>query len=66
MGEQFAILSELTPLAFTNVFTWCLARGVIWEPLDKASSDHEEIWSDLEACGRLGHSPDPLTDGAGI
>ncbi len=31
-----------------------------------ASSDHEQIWSDLESCGRLGHSPDPLTDGAGI
>jgi hypothetical protein len=31
-----------------------------------ASNDPEEIWSDLEASGRLGHSPDPLTDGAGI
>jgi sulfate adenylyltransferase large subunit len=30
------------------------------------ASDPEEIWSDLESSGRLGHSPDPLTDGAGI
>jgi len=31
-----------------------------------SASDPEEIWSDLESSGRLGHSPDPLTDGAGI
>jgi sulfate adenylyltransferase subunit 1 (EFTu-like GTPase family) len=30
------------------------------------SADHEEIFADLEASGRLGHSPDPLTGGAGI
>uniref|UniRef100_Q01SD3 Sulfate adenylyltransferase subunit 1 n=1 Tax=Solibacter usitatus (strain Ellin6076) TaxID=234267 RepID=Q01SD3_SOLUE len=31
-----------------------------------ASNDHEQIWSELETSGCLGHSPDPLTDGAGI
>jgi hypothetical protein len=30
------------------------------------SDDERELWSELEASGRLGNQPDPLTGGAGI
>jgi sulfate adenylyltransferase large subunit len=49
--EQYRLVHDSVPLSLRYL---------------PASTDHEGIWSDLEASGRLGHSPDPLTDGAGI
>jgi sulfate adenylyltransferase large subunit len=44
-----------------------LDRRITPEILQGSPEDlARQIWLDLETAGRLGHSPDPLTDGAGI
>ena len=38
LSAQFGELAKLEPLAFEQVFLWCLTRGVVWEPQEAASA----------------------------
>ncbi len=37
LSDEFRELSECEPLRFDQVFTWCLTRGVVWEPGESAA-----------------------------
>jgi tetratricopeptide (TPR) repeat protein len=37
LTEEFRALSECEPLRFDQAFTWCLTRGVVWEPGEAAT-----------------------------
>jgi len=37
LNANFRALAELAPLDFSEVFLWCLTRGVSWEPLELIS-----------------------------
>jgi tetratricopeptide (TPR) repeat protein len=54
LSAQFAALSALVPLTFEHVFTWCLTRGVVWEPTEVSAdlarflkADPSDRWSRL-------------------
>ncbi len=37
LSDEFRALSECEPLRFDQAFTWCLTRGVVWEPGEAAA-----------------------------
>jgi tetratricopeptide (TPR) repeat protein len=52
INAHFLALSRLTPMAFDNVFHWCMARNTVWEPHERAedlrrfvAADPADRWS---------------------
>lgn len=68
LSEQFAKLSELVPLSFQHVFTWCLTQGVVWEPSEVSAdlakflkadpSDRSSRLALAESLRQLGRLPE--------
>jgi tetratricopeptide (TPR) repeat protein len=38
LSVQFRELAKVEPLAFDQIFLWCLTRGVVWEPQEAANA----------------------------
>jgi Flp pilus assembly protein TadD len=48
LSEQFRELNACEPLTFEQVFTWCLTRGVVWEPGEAAAQLARFVAADPE------------------
>ncbi len=48
LSEEFRALDACEPLRFEQLFTWCLTRGVVWEPGEAAAKLARFVAVDLE------------------
>jgi tetratricopeptide (TPR) repeat protein len=46
IGKQFPPLADKTRLTFDQVYTWCLIRGVVWEPHEAAGDLAKYVLAD--------------------
>jgi tetratricopeptide (TPR) repeat protein len=51
-NEHFQALARLAPMTFDELFSWCLARNIVWEPYERArvlrrfvAADPDDRWS---------------------
>lgn len=57
LNATFRLLSEKSPLAYNEVFLWCLSRGVTWEPEEIVKTMAKAIEADPnDRWARLGQA----------
>jgi tetratricopeptide (TPR) repeat protein len=51
LNEHFQALARLAPMNFHEVFSWCLTRGTVWEPYERALGLRKVVAADPDDLG---------------